>query len=135
MFRQTTIAVLLLFALCCSGCFGPKKADNFQVLDVSFEWAGNAGSLSSPNPEITIKNVPAGTAFLEIRMTDLDSPTFDHGGGVLAYDGTGVIPVGALKNYRGPEPPSTHRYVFRITALNADKSIALGEGKAMRKYP
>lgn len=132
-FMPLVFAVLLF-----SGCVGPKQAADFQPMDVSFEWNGNGGSyMSSPNPEIHVKNIPAGTAFLEVYVKDLQRPNTVHGGGTVAHDGSGIIAVGALKNYRGPQPPApeVHTYVFRVRALNADKSLILGEGEASRKYP
>ena len=127
-----------LMLLLVAGCLGPKRAEHFQPMEVSFEWRGNAGSYdSSPNPEIHVRNVPAGTAFLDVYVKDLQRPGTFHGGGTVAYDGSGVIAVGALNNYRGPQPPApeVHTYVFRVRALNADKSLVLGEGEASRKYP
>jgi phosphatidylethanolamine-binding protein (PEBP) family uncharacterized protein len=136
-YEKLAVVVMLGALILTAGCLGPKKSDDFQTLQVSFEWEGNGGSLSSPNPRIVVANVPKGTAFLRVRMNDLDRPQFDHGGGTVAYDGSGTIAVGALKQYRGPQPPSneTHTYVITVTALNGDKSIALGSGKASRKYP
>jgi phosphatidylethanolamine-binding protein (PEBP) family uncharacterized protein len=129
-------AVLLGSLLLMAGCAATNRAENIQTLTVSFEWQGNAGSLSSPNPEIHVGNVPDGTAFFQVRMKDLDYP-HNHGGGTVAYTGGGVIPVGALEPYDGPQPPAgqTHTYVFTVTALNADKSLVLGEGSATRRYP
>jgi phosphatidylethanolamine-binding protein (PEBP) family uncharacterized protein len=134
--RHIFNAILFGLLLLTAGCAAANKAENFQTLTVSFEWRGNAGSLSSPNPEIRVGNVPSGTAFLQVRMRDLDYP-HNHGGGMVAYDGSGVIPVGALKTYDGPQPPAgqVHTYVFTVTALNADKSLVLGEGSASRRYP
>ncbi|MDR1659449.1 MAG: hypothetical protein LBR94_03790 [Desulfovibrio sp.] len=136
MARHILHLILVSSLLIMAGCAVAKKADNFQTMTVNFEWRGNAGSLSSPNPEIHVSNVPAGTAFLQVRMKDLDYP-HNHGGGTVAYTGSGVIPAGALKSYDGPQPPpgQTHTYVFTVTALNADKSLVLGEGKASRRYP
>jgi hypothetical protein len=86
-------------------------------------------------PKIVLDKT-AGTAFLQVRMKDLDYP-HNHGGGTVAHDGSGVIPAGALKSYDGPQPPAgqTHTYVFTVTALNADKSLILGEGRASRRHP
>jgi phosphatidylethanolamine-binding protein (PEBP) family uncharacterized protein len=132
---RTILSFVLAIFLAC-GCATATKSPNFQTLEVSFAREGNAGSLRSPNPRITVSKVPAGTAFLEVRMKDLNNP-HNHGGGIVAHDGSGVIPVGALRNYDGPQPPlgQVHTYVFTVTALNADKSVILGEGDASRKYP
>ena len=136
MSRNIFHTILLGSLLLVAGCAAANRAENFQTLTGSFEWRGNAGSLSSPNPEIHVDNVPTGTAFLQVRMKDLDYP-HNHGGGTVAHDGSGIVPVGALEPYDGPQPPAgqVHTYVFTVTALNADKSMSLGEGSASRKYP
>ncbi len=130
-----------LYVLCCvlclamlAGCLGPKRADNFQTMELDFMLIGG---LSSPNPEIKLTNVPAGTAFLQVTMRDYERPNFNHGGGTVAYDGSGRIPEGALSRYRGPQPPAgeVHRYEIKVRALNADKSLVLGEGMLVKKYP
>lgn len=128
------LAFILVLSLLISGC-GPKKVENFQSMEVGFDF--KSGSGPRPEPEITIKNVPSGTAWLEVRMSDLDLLSYDHGGGIVAYDGKGFIPVGSLQRYRGPNPPAgtRHRYVIVVKALNNDKSLLLGEGESMRLYP
>lgn len=128
-------ALFILFLA--AGCLGPKNAENMKVMTVSFEWDGHGGSSSSPNPEIHISNIPDGTAFFEVFVKDLQRLDVDHGGGTVAHDGSGKIAVGALKRYGGPQPPrgEVHTYVFRVRALNADKSLVLGEGVFARKYP
>ena len=127
---------ILALALC-AGCMGPKTVDNAQKMTVEFEWVGFGCSLSSPNPELRVGNVPSGTAYLKVAMDDLDSPGFNHGGGTVAYTGDGKVAAGALTGYKGPCPPTgnAHLYRFRVTALNADKSLILGEGMMMKRYP
>jgi phosphatidylethanolamine-binding protein (PEBP) family uncharacterized protein len=118
-----------------AGCLGSKRADTFQTITLmDFNLIGG---LSSPNPEIKLANVPAGTAFLKVTMRDYDRPNFNHGGGTIAYDGSGRVPEGALLNYRGPQPPAgeVHSYEIKIQALNADKSLVLGEGMLVKKFP
>ncbi len=129
-------AAVCCIALACSACLGPKNAAVVQDMGVKFEWAGSGCALSSPNPELRLSNVPQGTAFLKVTMTDLDVPTFNHGGGTVAYDGSGVVPAGALKAYSGPCPPSgSHTYEFRVVALDAQKEFILGKGTAAKRYP
>ena len=36
----------------------------------------------------------------------LDVPSFNHGGGDVAYKGQSSVPCGALRNYTPPSPPS-----------------------------
>jgi len=67
-------------------------------------------------------------------MTDLDVPSFTHGGGTVKYTGSGSIPAGAF-SYTGPCPPSPHDYEFEVTAINAAGDTVLGRGKAVKSFP
>ena len=90
------------------------------------------------SPELHIAAIPGDTATLVLIMDDPDAPvgTWDHW---IAYDfePAGTIPenVGELgtagvnswkqTGYGGPCPPSgTHRYFFRILALDAPLELA-----------
>lgn len=91
------------------------------------------------SPELTIDNIPGKARSLALIMDDPDAPmgTWVHW---TVYDipVTAKIEEGAIpgkqgindfgrKNYGGPCPPSgTHRYFFKIYAL--DKKLGLGEG-------
>lgn len=92
------------------------------------------------SPQLDIANAPAGTASLVLIMDDPDAPggTWDHW---IAYDiaptdtisaandsvGTGGVNSWGETGYGGPCPPSgTHRYFFRVFALDA--VLGLGEG-------
>lgn len=126
------LALILLL----SGCLGPKRAENVQSMSVSFEWQAGGCQLNSPNPKIVVANVPEGTAYLKVTMTDLDVSSFNHGGGTVEYKGNGIVEAGALSGYKGPCPPAgSHTYMFRVTALNGDQSLILGEGAAEKRYP
>ena len=128
---MTVLALIVLV----TGCLGPKRASNMQEMKVSFSFDTKGCALNSPNPEIRVENVPEGTAFFQVSMTDFDARSFNHGGGTVGNDGDGVIKKGSLKNYKGPCPPSgSHTYEFTVRALNADKSLILGEGKAQSSY-
>jgi len=135
MLRKVMFVLCSLLSLAMlAGCMGGKRADNFQTITLDYSLIGG---LNSPNPEIKLTNVPPGTAFLKVTMKDHDSPGFNHGGGTIAYDGSGRVPQGALRGYRGPEPPAgrVHRYEIKVQALNADQSLILGEGSLTRSYP
>jgi phosphatidylethanolamine-binding protein (PEBP) family uncharacterized protein len=127
--------------LCCivsltmlAGCLGGKRAADFQTMTLDYALIGG---LSSPNPEIKLANVPPETAFLKVSMKDHHRPDFKHGSEIIAYDGSGRVPQGSLRSYRGPEPPSgeVHRYEITVQALNADKSLILGEGSLVKNFP
>jgi Raf kinase inhibitor-like YbhB/YbcL family protein len=91
------------------------------------------------NPTLRIANVPAGTKSLALILEDPDAPrgTWVHW---IVYDipvtlwidedsipGTQGTNDYGVKQYRGPCPPSgTHRYVFKLYAL--DTELGLGEG-------
>jgi hypothetical protein len=134
--RQIFNAILLALLLFAAGCPPMNRAENFQPMTVRFEWRGNAGYVNSPSPEIHVSNVPPRTAFLQVRMRDQNNNR-NHGGGTLVYNGNNVIPVGALGQYEGPHLSGgkVHTYMITVTALNATKSVILGEGSASRRYP
>lgn len=96
------------------------------------------------SPELRISAVPEDAVALALIMDDPDAPvgTWDHW---VAYDlaRTETIPedVGDLgtaglnswkqTGYGGPCPPSgTHRYFFRVVALDAPLGLAAGADKS-----
>jgi phosphatidylethanolamine-binding protein (PEBP) family uncharacterized protein len=67
-------------------------------------------------------------------MTDLNKPTYNHGGGTAKYSGGSTVASGAFK-YKSPCPPSgSHTYQWTATALDS-KGKNLGIAKAKRQYP
>lgn len=106
------------------------------TLGVRFTWAGTAACSTTP-PAFTITDIPKDTKILAFRLTDLDAPHYQHGGGEAAYSGSGDIPAGAFDGaYNGPCPPSgaTHTYVWTVRALDESRK-ALAEGKATGRFP
>jgi phosphatidylethanolamine-binding protein (PEBP) family uncharacterized protein len=90
-----------------------------------------------PNPRFVLSNVPAGTKFIEFTMTDLDVPTYDHGGGTVSYTGENIIEPGAF-TYKSPCPPSgSHRYQWTATAKEKTGffSGSIGNARATGTYP
>jgi hypothetical protein len=94
------------------------------------------------NPPLTFDDIPADTESLALIMDDPDAPgaTFTHW---VIYNITpastriaeGELPAGAVeglndygkKGYGGPKPPTgTHRYFFKLFALDTKLSIASG---------
>ena len=99
------------------------------------------------NPALLIKNIPPGTKSLALIVDDPDAP-----GGIWVHwvvwnipAGTkeireNSVPTGAQQGtsdfgdsrYRGPCPPSgTHRYFFRLYALDTDLNLNPGTTKAV----
>ncbi len=140
MFTRRSLILAAVFALVLAGVAfsGTEQlqAKDAETMTVEFAWDGNGGSLSSPNPQLNIGNIPEGTVSFKVQMDDLNRKNFKHGGGTVANDGTGIIPVGALNKYKGPQPPrpEVHTYVFTVSALDA-KGKVIGRAKASRKYP
>ena len=99
------------------------------AFSASFRWC-------SGSPAFSLRGVPKGTARLDFEMTDLQVPSYRHGGGRVAYSGQKSVPCGALGSYVGPSPlpPQVHTYEFEIKAIGADGST-LGTAKARRKFP
>jgi phosphatidylethanolamine-binding protein (PEBP) family uncharacterized protein len=111
-----------------------------QAFDIGFDWAGlksctsgNPGTVDSPT--FTLSDVPAGTKYLRFKLVDRNVPGFNHGGGIVAWDGSPTIPSGAFK-YKQPCPPNgSHTYEWQATAQTEKKGGKLGATKAQRKYP
>lgn len=131
--KGALIVALCIFAI--YGCNSTEVSENASELIVNFEWT-ETSACSSISPAILITNIPQETKFLKAEMVDLDLPTYDHGGGEVAYDGSNTIKEGALKSYAGPCPPPgvEHSYEITVQALSADKKLILGIGKTIRKF-
>lgn len=126
----TSIAALLI-----AGCTSLPAAENAANLSVDVSWTADS-RCSRTSPPIKVGNIPAGTKYLKVRMVDLNLPSYNHGGGEVEYSGNGTISEGALKSFKGPCPPGeTHNYEITVQAINADKSLMLGQGKTTRPYP
>jgi len=84
-----------------------------------------------------LTDVPSGTAKLDFHMTDLNKPSFHHGGGAVDYRGQGEVPGGAFaRGFVGPSPPpgEVHTYEFTVKALGAN-GAPLATINGRRKYP
>lgn len=106
-----------------------------QHLKVSFKFDASS-RCSEISPELEVGDVPPGTVAFKVKLKDRDVPTWNHGGGTVAHDGSGIIPKGALKGgYNGPCPPSgSHTYVFTVKALDANDAV-LAEGEKSQRFP
>jgi len=81
--------------------------------------------------------VPQGTATLQFAMTDLNVPSFHHGGGTVAYSGQAAVPCGAFSSgFTGPSPPAgqVHTYQFTVKALGPSGAV-LATTTTRRKFP
>jgi phosphatidylethanolamine-binding protein (PEBP) family uncharacterized protein len=118
-----------LAALLTGGCAttAPDTASLARMgVDVGFDARHKCQGVS---PQIRLSRVPAGVAAYEVKMTDLDVPSFSHWSQTLPASGP-VIPEGAGgARYHGPCPPiGTHRYQIEVIARDAQKKpIAYGD--------
>ena len=125
-----------LFAICFSIIAATTAAHaDFRI---SFEW-GNIPLCTTgrpntvPNPAFRVTGVPAGTETIEFELTDLDVPSYNHGGARLRMTGDGTVPSGTF-TYRSPCPPGeVHTYEWEATARAARQ--VLGVATARRDYP
>ncbi|MBN2125206.1 MAG: phospholipid-binding protein [Deltaproteobacteria bacterium] len=117
----------------------PAYAGEFSI---SFDWGDiplcTSGSPNVvPNPRFVLSNVPEGTKFIEFTMTDLDVPSYNHGGGTIEYKGDDIIEPGAF-TYKSPCPPGgSHRYEWTAKAKEKKGffSGSIGKAKAVKTYP
>lgn len=129
------IVVLTLAVGCTTHPNQVKIPNNAARMVVDFSWEG-VQACSHESPEIRVSNIPDGTSQLLVRLTDVSVPAWNHGGGRLTYDGSEIIPAGALDiGYNGPCPPDgRHKYEFSIMAVDAE-GVIIGFGKARQSFP
>ena len=130
--------ICILMVLICCLWMTAAEADEFSL---SFEWGdippcGNGQPNSVPNPIFILANVPEGTKFIRFDMTDLDMPSYNHGGGTVAYTGQTVINPGAF-TYASPCPIGVHQYEWTAKAKKKKRFFnrAIGVAKAVKNYP
>ena len=105
---------------------------SFQWGDIKLCTSGRPGRVA--NPIFSMRNVPEGTARIDFNMTDLDVPSYRHGGGRVRYRGANTIEPGAFR-YKSPCPPSG-RHTYEWTAVARDqRGKELATATARRQYP
>ena len=132
------MAILKAFRVCTAAFAAIVIPVQAHAFSGSFEWgnipkctSGNPGVV--PSPKFSLSQVPEGTAKLKFNLADLNV-TYNHGGGSVAYNGSGAIPAGSFK-YQSPCPPDGfHNYQWTITAIDA-KGKKLGTAKLKKRYP
>jgi phosphatidylethanolamine-binding protein (PEBP) family uncharacterized protein len=105
-------------------------ASHAYAFSASYNWC-------SGSPNFQLRDVPAGTVTLQFAMTDLDKPSFHHGGGTVGYRGQSEVPCGAFASgFVGPAPPpgEVHTYEFVIKAL-AQNGTVLAATTARKRFP
>jgi phosphatidylethanolamine-binding protein (PEBP) family uncharacterized protein len=128
-------ALLILTAACAKNPNAIKIPKDAIKMDVDFSWEG-IPVCSHESPEIRVSNVPEDTVVLRVKLKDISMPVWNHGGGNIRYNGSGIIPTGALDiGYNGPCPPNgRHKYEFSVMAVDAE-DVVIGFGKAVQPFP
>ena len=137
--KITPLAILTAAIILIAGC--ANNPDKIKIprdaaeMTVEFSWEGIA-ACTHDSPELRVSAVPDATADLRVRLKDISLPEWNHGGGQVKHDGSGVIPAGALKlGYNGPcQPSGRHKYEFSVMAVDAD-GVIVGFGKARQSFP
>ena len=127
--RFLTCGIGLFGAFALAFIMAPGTA---HAMGVSFSWS-KSDACASRSPAFRLSGVPRGVKRLQFRMTDLDKPSYYHGGGSVSYKGARVA-RGAF-SYKGPCPPrgQSHRYRWTVRALDA-KGKTVGTASATRAF-
>jgi len=135
---RSRLTIILLAALCIVGLYfdfiyQPASDDTPTSLSLRFSWVG-IPACASTSPPFQLGNVPAGTKFLSFMMTDLNAPSFHHGGSTIPYSGN-YVRQGAIA-YTGPCPPGgqRHNYRWSLQALDAAGKV-LTKASAEATFP
>jgi phosphatidylethanolamine-binding protein (PEBP) family uncharacterized protein len=130
-------SIFLLTAFCVVGLYfeisNSTSVGKKSSLTLRFSWAG-ISACGSTSPAFELDEVPADTKLLSFAMTDLDMPSFHHGGSTVTYTGN-VVERGAV-TYTGPCPPrgERHNYRWTVQALDVAGNV-LGTGSAEALFP
>jgi phosphatidylethanolamine-binding protein (PEBP) family uncharacterized protein len=103
------------------------------AFSIAVSWAGTGACFDSQSPVIRLSSVPKDTTQIAFNMTDLDKPDYPHGGGTVTYSGQSSLAKGAF-SYRGPCPPSPHRYQWTAQAKDGTGHV-LGRAQTTLKFP
>ena len=87
-------AIIFLFPSIISSS---AMADDF---DITFKFE-RKHKCSNTSPKITLSNIPEGTQTFKARLVDRDVTSWNHGGGTVANDGSGVLGKGLTEGYNG----------------------------------
>ncbi len=146
--------LVVFFGIQISEAFTAKEATTMSELTISSPAFGRNGNIPAKhtcdgqdvNPSLTIRNVPPGAKSLALIVDDPDAPAGTWVHWVLwnvAPDTSEIkedsVPKGTIQGindfrkhaYGGPCPPSgTHRYFFKLYALDALLNLGPNSRKA-----
>jgi Raf kinase inhibitor-like YbhB/YbcL family protein len=152
--KHLTVLLLFLLTVLFSAIASGKEKTGMEKLTITSTAFANDAAIpeyytcdgSDAIPPLTIGNVPAGTRSLALIADDPDAPggTWVHWVVWNIPAQTRIIPVNTVPDtaiegrnswgrntYGGPCPPSgTHRYFFKLYALDTDLKLGASTDKA-----
>jgi len=132
--KQLILLLMTGFIFFSTSC--EKISPNAVDLSIDFSWSKQDRG-SNKNPEIRVTGVTENTKYFSVALIDLDMKTYDHGGGKIENDGSGIIARGSVKgNYEGPNPtrPIVHSYEIEVKAYD-ENDVVIGIGKMTKRFP
>ena len=134
------ISILLFITImgCKTTVIDDPPSTDIQELTVYFSWPDIYQICFDPNnPELIVSNIPADTLYFYVSVYDTLNG-YDHGGGKVMNDGTGIIAYGSVPNYKGPCPGQSPYqygiYEFTVNAYNSNDE-KIGTGMYSRRFP
>jgi phosphatidylethanolamine-binding protein (PEBP) family uncharacterized protein len=108
-----------------TSCSSENKNSEMVELTVDFSFK-KENICKDYSPEIRITGIPKKTEILRIQFDDLYAGAHHGGWSTISNDGTGIVPPGNLKNFRGP--CDTNKYKFTVKAIDKENMV-IGIGK------
>ena len=90
---KIAIAVSIFCLLCVHGSSEDETTEGVTKVNIDFVWDFKDLKRS---PEVHLDNVPDGAESLRTLFFDDTASDYEHGGGILPYDGSGTIHAGTL---------------------------------------
>jgi hypothetical protein len=126
---KTAPVLFLLPLFFLYGCTEDVSHKGIARIGVDFVWDLEEPGLS---PEIHLKNVPKKTARLKILFFDATN-NWEHGGGAMPYDGSPIIPAGAVNGFKGLSSMwGFPKFEVTVEALDKDGN-SIGKGNIVKR--
>ena len=128
---KTAAAAGIIFLLFFCSCSENSGRERIGDMTVDFVW-----DLKHPqrSPEIHLKNIPKGTERFHIEFFDATN-NWEHGGGSITSDDTGIIQAGALKEFKGLSSTwGAPKIRLSVSAFNKDGHL-IGKGEIVKQPP
>ena len=132
---KITVAFSIICLIFLCGCPKDETAEGIAEIGIDFKW-----DLENLNrsPEIRLQNVPEAADHIAIYFfCDLmHDPHRERGGGILPYDGSGIIPAGTFDSFSVPAGLMGIMLETRAAVKAFDKNDQLiGKGTITKKPP